>query len=357
MSNAEVLAQLGFSASTENPFYLTFDPSRPEPSEQLFAIADRAALAEPYRAYREAVREALEEVERPPQRLGLSFNKKALGHLAQLLTRLPEEDSLKELGRFLLRWSEEGFDAFPDETLEHDYGRSLNDSASLWFDDLMGELKRQGFELTEYSVEPFGYRNYLKGRVSGTFSKRALAEIEEVLPDPVAAAASELYYEAARYAAAKGLLEEAYEPSVTRDLMGLLKKAGHARYRTLLLFLVTGDLDGFADATGELNAADLAEAIDADWLEKAEAAFHVEFNDRDGDDPLRDVADSLQRALRDWYERELEGSFADRLDWLARAIEHALAKAQPVQDPTLEQMKARLRGFGILEEESEDAAA
>jgi len=335
MSNAEVLAQLGFSASAENPFYLTFDPSQPEPSEQLFAIAGRAALAEPYRAYREAVREALEEVEHPPQRLGLSFNKKALGHLAQLLARLPEEDSLKELGRFLLRWSEEGFDAFPDESLEHDYGRSLNDSASLWFDDLMRELERQRFELTEYGVEPFGYRNYLKGRVSGTFSKRALAEIEEALPAPVAAAASELYYEAARYAAAEGLIEEAYEPSVARNLMGLLRKTGHARYRTLLLHLVTGDLDGFADAAEELDAAELAETIDADWLEKAEATFHVEFNDRDGNDPLRDAADSLQGALRDWYERELEGSFADRLDWLARAYEEGRLELDHEDRPSL----------------------
>jgi len=41
----------------------------------------------------------------------------------------------------------------------------------------------------------------------------------------------------------------------------------------------------------------------------------------------------------------------------ARAIEEVLAEAQPVQESTLEQMKARLRSYGVLVEGAEDAAA
>jgi len=321
MNDTEILSRLGFSVDAQNPFSLVFDPGRPEPPGRFFRDPRYAPLAEPYRAYREALREALGEHEEPPALLGLGFSDKALEPLARLLAALPEGGPLMVLGRFLLEWAEDGFEAFPDGALESAYGQALGESASLWFDDLVEELNRAGFELSDYEVDAYGYRNHLKGSVHGTFSKKALEEIEAALPSPVAEAAAALYVEAARFAEAETLIEEAYEPTTARNLIELLRETEHPQYRTLLLHLVAGDLDAFAEAVQDLDAADLAEKLGADYLEKSNSFFNVPFDDRDRDDPLQEEARRLQEALRSWYERELEGSLQDRLDWLARAYE------------------------------------
>ncbi len=314
MNNRAILTALGFQPNEQNPFYTIFDPSHPEPPRGFFAGPERAPLEEPYRAYREAVAAALAKADPAPEKVFLSLDRKALGHLARLLAQLPEPDAFQGLGRFLTAWDEhDGFDAFPDATLESEIAQWASEAASHWFDDLLKTLEGLGFEFEDYAFDPYGYDNYLKGRLTGYYTRETLERIKTELPPALAEVVRALYFEAARYDHAGSLLEDT---SNAGELIGLVKKVKPEAYPVLLLHHLAGDEEGLERRLQEFEPDRLAEAVDEERLLANKALFSVGFDDRDENTYLHENAARLQRALRDWLEKEQEIDYARRLDWL-----------------------------------------
>jgi len=315
MTNFAILTALGFQPNEHNPFYTTFDPNAPEPPRDFFAGPERAPLEEHYRAYREAAAAALAKTNRAPEKVTMGLDRKALGHLARLLARLPEPDAFQGLGRFLVEWDEnDDFDEFPDQQLETEIRESASDDADMWFNDLLETLKGFGFEFTDYSFDPYGYDNYLKGKVSGYYTKEILKRIDDELPGELAEVVRAFIFEAARYGYVDSLLEEPLP--YARELLALVKKAKPDEHAALLLHQLAGDDEGFENRSQDLEAEDLVNIVDENFLLANKVSFDTRFSDLE-DGYLHDDASVLQRALRNWLEKEGELDYSRRLDWLA----------------------------------------
>jgi len=319
MTNFAILTALGFQPSERNPFYTTFDPNAPEPPQDFFADPERAPLEEHYRAYREAVAAALAKTNRAPERVTMGLDRKALGHLARMLARLPEPDAFQGLGRFLVEWDEyDDFDSFPDQQLEMRILESAGEDASTWLGGLLETLKGFGFEFTDYSFDPYGYDNYLKGKVSGNYTREYLERIGNEFPRELAEVVRGFIFEAARYGYVDSLLEEPL--AYAGELLTLVKKAKPDEHAALRLHQLAGDDEGFESRSQDLEAEDLTQVIDGEFLIAEKASFAVEFDDR-AKGYLREDAERLQGALRHCLEKEDELDYSRRLGWLADRFE------------------------------------
>ena len=326
MNNRAILTALGFQPN-DNPFYTAFDPNAPEPPRDFFADLERAPLEEHYRAYREAVAAALAKTNRAPEKVTMHLDRKALGHLARLLARLPEPDAFQGLGRFLVEWDEhDDFDEFPDQQLETRMRESASDDANMWFNDLLETLRGLGIELTDYSFQLYGRYNYVEGTVSGDYTREYLERIDDELPRDLAEVVRDFVFEAARYGYVGSLLEEPL--AYASELLALAKKAKPDEYAALLQHRLAGDDEGFEDRSQDIKIEDLVDTVDENLLLAEKVSFSTRFSDLE-DGYLRDDAGALQRALRNWLEKEEEIDYSRRLDWLADRYEDELIEITP----------------------------